>query len=106
MARALINVARRARIGEIIEVRLLISHPMESGQRRGPTGAAYPRDIIHSLRATFNGALVLELDLYPAIAANPFFAFTLQAERSGTLLLTWIDDHGAIQTERAEIEVA
>ncbi len=106
MVRALLNVPKRARVGEIIEIRLLISHPMESGQRRGPNGQPYPRDIIHSLRAEFDGELVVELDLYPAIAANPFFAFTMQAEHSGTLSLTWIDDHDTVQTEHAQIEVA
>jgi sulfur-oxidizing protein SoxZ len=106
MVRALINVPKRAHRGEVFEIKLLISHPMESGQRRDEMGHAIPRDIIHSFRCTYNGVLVLEADLFPAIAANPFLSFTATAEASGPIVLSWTDDHGVVQTETAMIEVA
>ena len=103
--RVLLNVTKRVRKGEPIEVKLLISHPMESGQRRDEMGRVVPRQIIHDLRCTYGGAEVVRLSLHPAIAANPFLAFAARADASGTLTITWSDDTGATQTETAEVEV-
>lgn len=105
MVRVLFNVPKTARRGEVIEIKVLISHPMESGQRRDGMGQAIPRDIIHSLRCTWGDEVVLDATLYPAIAANPYFAFTALAEASGTITLRFTDDHGAEQTETREIAV-
>ena len=104
--RVLVNVPKRVARGEPIEVKLLISHPMESGQRRDESGRPVPRQIINTFRCTYNGAEVIRLDLHPAIAANPYLAFAAVADRSGTLEFTWSDDSGATQTETAAIEVA
>jgi sulfur-oxidizing protein SoxZ len=106
MARVLINVPKTARPGEIIEIKILISHPMESGQRRDDSGKAIPRDIINNFVCTYNSELVLQADFFPAIAANPFLAFSATAKASGTLFFTWTDDHGAVQTESVAITVA
>ena len=105
MARVLLNVPKTARRGDPVEVRVLISHPMESGQRRDETGRAVPRQIINRFVCTYNGAEVLRLALHPAIAANPFFAFAAVAQDSGTITLTWTDDAGVTQSESAPIEV-
>lgn len=105
MARVLLNVPKTARRGEPFEVRVLISHPMESGQRRDDTGQAIPRQIIHSFLCTYNGAEVVRLTLHPAIAANPFFAFSATADTSGAVTLSWTDDAGVSQTETALIVV-
>lgn len=105
MARVLLNVPKSVRRGEPVPVRILISHPMESGQRRDEAGRPIPRQVIHSLACTFNGAEVLRLELHPAIAANPYFAFTALADQSGTLALTWTDDAGVTGTASAEVEV-
>src|ERR1043165_9462943 len=75
MVRVLINVPKRVKRGEAFDVKLLISHPMESGQRRDAMGAAIPRDIINSLVCGFDGEDVLRAELFPAIAANPFLSF-------------------------------
>ena len=103
--RVLVNVAKTARRGEPIEVKLLISHPMESGQRRDDQGQVVPRQIINRFRCTYNGAEVIAIDLHPAIAANPFLSFAAVADVSGTLEFTWSDDSGATQTETAHVEV-
>jgi sulfur-oxidizing protein SoxZ len=86
-------------------VKLLISHPMESGQRRDDMGQAIPRDIINSFVCTFDGDEVLRADLFPAIAANPFLSFAVVVQESGTLAMTFTDDHGAVQTETASVTV-
>jgi sulfur-oxidizing protein SoxZ len=105
MVRVLINLPKKAHRGEVIEIKVLISHPMETGQRRNEMGQPIPRDIIHSFRCTYNNAVVLEADLFPAIAANPFLSFTAIAEDSGTLVFSFVDDHGAEQVEHAALIV-
>lgn len=105
MVRVLINVPKQVKRGEAFEVKLLISHPMESGQRRDDMGQAIPRDIINRFTCTYNGEAVLHADLFPAIAANPFLAFSVVAQESGTLAMTFVDDSGATQTETAIIVV-
>lgn len=105
MVRALINVPKQLHRGEVFEIKVLITHPMESGQRRDTAGQMIPRDIIHSLECTYNGELVMEADLFPAISANPFLSFTARAEDSGTLVLTWTDDHGMVQSETVAITI-
>ena len=105
MARALINVPKIARRGELVEIRVLISHLMESGQRRDERGEIIPRDIIHSFVCAYNGEEVLRADFFPAISANPYLAFSTVAQDSGSITFTWIDDHGTVQTESAAITV-
>jgi sulfur-oxidizing protein SoxZ len=105
MARVLINLPARAKRGEIIEIKTLIAHPMETGYRLGPTGATFPRDIINRFRCTYNGEEVFRAELFPAIAANPFITFTTVATESGELGFSWTDDHGQTQTEVRQITV-
>ena len=105
MVRVLINVPKEIRANEPFEVKVLISHPMESGQRRDQLGQTIPRDIINHFVCTLDGETVVEMELFPAIAANPFLSFSVVAEKSGTLALTFTDDHGVTQTETAAIMV-
>jgi sulfur-oxidizing protein SoxZ len=105
MARTLLTIPKRVKKGEIFEVKILISHVMETGQRRDNVGQIIPRDIIHSFSCTYNGELVMKAELFPAISANPFLSFDVVAEASGTIMLTWTDDKGTIQAEQAEILV-
>jgi sulfur-oxidizing protein SoxZ len=105
VARALVNVPARARRGEIIEVKALISHVMETGHRRTQDGAAIPRDIIRLFVCTYNGAEIFRAELHPAIAANPFLVFSTVATESGTLALQWTGDNGFSVTESATIVV-
>jgi sulfur-oxidizing protein SoxZ len=105
MASALINVPPRARRGEIIEIKTLISHVMETGFRRTQLGAVIPRDIIRRFVCTYNGAEVFRADLHPAIAANPFIVFSTVAIESGTLVFEWTGDNGFSVKETATITV-
>ncbi|MGH6783886.1 MAG: thiosulfate oxidation carrier complex protein SoxZ, partial [Sphingomicrobium sp.] len=85
MTRALINVPKKAKRGEVIEIKTLVSHAMETGYRRDNMGAAIPRDIINSFVCAYNGEEVFRAELFPAIAANPFLAFHTIVTESGTL---------------------
>ena len=105
MASALINVPARAKRGEVVEIKTLISHVMETGYRRTQLGAAIPRDIVTRFVCTYNGVEVFRAELHPAIAANPFIAFSTVAVESGTLTFQWTGDHGFSATESARITV-
>lgn len=105
MARALINVPARAKRGEIVTIKTLISHVMESGFRHTSTGVRIPRDIISSFVCKFNGEEIFAAALHPAIAANPFIAFHTRITESGTFTFTWTGDGQFSQTETASIVV-
>ena len=105
MARALINVPAKAKRGEVIEIKTLISHVMESGFRFSTTGVRYPRDIITTLVCAYNGVEVFRADFHPAMAANPFVSFHTVATESGTLTFTWSGDNGFTATESVTITV-
>ena len=105
MTRALINVPPKAKRGEIIAIRTLISHVMESGFRHTNTGAPIPRDIATSFVCTYNGEEIFTAELHPAIAANPFITFHTVATESGTFEFKWTGDNGFSATASAAITV-
>lgn len=105
MARTLLNVPKTARKGEVIEIRALIAHPMETGFRPGADGKVLPRDIIRRFACRYNGELVFAAEMFSAISANPYIAFHTVATESGTLEFEWTGDNGFAQTERAPITV-
>ena len=83
MARALINVPATVKRGEVFEIKTLVSHPMETGYRPKGDGTFYPRDIIQKFVCTLNGEEIFRADLFPAMSANPFIAFTTTATEGG-----------------------
>lgn len=101
-----IRVQNKAKKGEVIEVKTLITHPMESGQRKGADGKLVPRLIVSSFEASYNGKPVMSAKLEPAIAANPYMSFFVRVEESGTLKLTWTDDLKQSWSAESKIEVA
>jgi sulfur-oxidizing protein SoxZ len=105
MARALINVPRQAKRGDIIEIKTLISHIMETGFRRDNVGKPIPRNIITQFTAIYNGEEIFSADIYPAIAANPFIVFSTVATESGTIAFEWTGDNGFHETGSATITV-
>ena len=105
MASALINVPKKAKRGDVIEIKTLISHVMETGFRHSTTGVPIPRDIITSFVCTYNNEEIFRAMLYPAIAANPFFSFTTVATESGTIEFKWEGDGGFSAAESASITV-
>ena len=105
MARALINVPAKAKRGEIIEIKTLISHNMETGFRPDSVGRPVPRDIITEFVCKYNGEEIFRAELFPAIAANPFFVFSTIATESGTITFEWTGDNGFAASESAGITV-
>ena len=105
MASALINVPKTAKRGEIIEIKMLMSHIMETGYRRLASGEMVPRDIITSFSCRYNGTEIFRADLFPAIAANPFITFFTVATESGKFEFEWIGDKGFSETASASITV-
>jgi len=105
MARTLINCPKEVKRGEDFDIRVLIAHPMESGQRRDDVGQLVPRFIIHELTCTYGGEEVLRIEMFPAIAANPFFTFSVRAVDSGTITLRWVDDNDVAQSQSIDLAV-
>ena len=105
MPRTLINVPPKAKRGEVIEIKTLISHDMESGYRPDSTGRMIPRNIINLFVASYNGVEIFRAELHPAIAANPFLSFTTIATESGRIDFTWTGDNGFSANETAQITV-
>ena len=105
MARVLVNMPKQVQKDQVVDIKVLISHPMESGQRRTDSGQIIPRKIIKKFVCMWNGEEVLSADLFPAIAANPFLSFSATAGASGVVSLSWEDDDGLVQTELVPITV-
>ncbi|HTT10778.1 MAG TPA: thiosulfate oxidation carrier complex protein SoxZ [Burkholderiaceae bacterium] len=105
MARAVVTVPPKAKRGEIIEIRTLVGHPMESGFRHDNFGRPIARNIITQFVCTYNGTEIFRADLFPAISANPLLAFTTVATETGTLEFKWTGDNDFALTATAPIAV-
>ena len=103
---ARIQVPQNARKGEVIEVRLLVQHPMETGYRYDDSGKPIARNVITQLVCRYNGEEVLRADMTQGIAANPYLQFYTVAEASGEIEVSWVDDEGVKGSERQAISVA
>jgi sulfur-oxidizing protein SoxZ len=86
---------KEAKKGDLVEVKALVQHIMESGQRKDAAGNTIPRKILNTVTCTVNGKQVFSADFEPAISANPYIQFRFRAEESGPVVLTWIDDDGS-----------
>ncbi len=104
-ARVLIHLPAKALRGEVIQIKTLIAHAMESGFRVGTNGNLIPRDIITLFTCRYNGEEIFRAELSPAIASNPFLSFFTTARESGTLEFHWSGDNGFVATETAAITV-
>lgn len=100
-----LDVPKTAKRGEIIDIKTLVAHTMETGFRRTHLGAPIPRDIITTFVCLYNGIEVFRAELHPSISANPFIQFSTVATESGTLEFKWSGDNGFSATETARIEV-
>ena len=105
MARAIVNVPPKAKRGQVIEVKALVGHVMETGYRHTELGKLIPRDIIRLFTCTYNGEEIFRADFHPAVAANPLIEFTTIATESGKLEFRWTGDNGFSASESAAIAV-
>ena len=105
MALARVQLPASAKRGEVIEVRIAIQHPMETGFRFDISGQAIPKNVINQLVCRYNGVEVFRAEMGSGIAANPYLQFYAVAEASGEMAFEWIDDNGNRGAERARITV-
>lgn len=105
MARAMVSVPSAAKKGQIIEIKALVGHVMETGFRHTDLGGIIPRDIIRLFTCTYNGEEVFRADFHPAVAANPLIEFSTIATESGRLEFRWTGDNGFDAGESAFITV-
>lgn len=101
-----VRLPAQAKSGEMIEIKTLISHEMESGQRKDAAGKVVARKIINKFTAAFGGKTVFEADWNPAISANPYQSFFYKAAESGEFTFTWKDDDGADYVAKSKLTVA
>ncbi|WP_299671832.1 thiosulfate oxidation carrier complex protein SoxZ [uncultured Roseobacter sp.] len=101
-----VKVPKTAAAGETITIKTLISHTMESGQRKDDDGNVIPRSIINRFTADFNGQNVIDVTLEPAISTNPYFQFEAIVPESGEFQFTWYDDDGDVYETSKKIEVS
>jgi sulfur-oxidizing protein SoxZ len=105
MTRPRVRLPEQAKVGDVIEVKTLISHVMETGQRRDPDGKPIPRFIINTFTAFFAGAEVFKAELQPGISANPYLAFFMRVPGPGEFEFTWTDDRGGKVAEKQKLNV-
>jgi sulfur-oxidizing protein SoxZ len=105
MSKPRIKIPDQAKVGDVIEVKTLISHVMETGQRKDRDGKTIARDIINTFTATYAGKEVFRASLQPGISANPYIAFFMRVSGPGEIVFTWTDDGGKTVTEKAVLNV-
>lgn len=104
-AKPRVKVPKSAKKGDVITIKTLISHKMETGNRKDKKGNKIPRKIINKFVAEFNGTPVFEVDMHPAVSANPYMLFNVKVMESGKFTFKWIDDDGSVYTTEKSITV-
>ena len=101
-----VKVPKSAKAGEVVTLKTLISHPMESGQRKDKDGKVIPRSIINRFTCDFAGQNVIDITIDPAVSTNPYFEFDAKVDAAGEFKFTWYDDDGSVYEDVKPIEVA
>ena len=101
-----VKVPKKASAGDVITIKTLISHKMESGQRKNKDGSVIPRSIINRFTCEFNGTSVIDVTLEPAISTNPYFEFEATIPEAGELKFTWYDDDGSVYETSKKVAIA
>jgi len=103
--KARVRVPRSVEVGENIEVKTLVQHPMHNGFHRDDAGNVIPELIIHTFEASFNGETVFKVDMAPGIAVNPYIAFNYRVVEAGEMTFRWEDDDGDVLVETKSLNV-
>lgn len=101
-----VKAPAKAAAGEAVVLKTLISHVMESGQRKNKDGSLIPRSIINRFTCEFNGTMVVDVEMHPAISTNPYFEFEAVIPATGELKFTWYDDDGSVYNDAKMVTVA
>jgi sulfur-oxidizing protein SoxZ len=104
-AKPRIRIPEKAKVGEIIEIKTLVQHVMETGTRKTADGKVVPRNIINSITASFNGVEFFKADIHPGISANPYLAFFMKVPGAGEFEFTWLDDAGVKITQKTPLAI-
>ncbi|SDI57250.1 thiosulfate oxidation carrier complex protein SoxZ [Lutimaribacter saemankumensis] len=104
-AKPRVKAPKSASAGEVVTIKTLISHKMESGQRKNKDGSVIPRSIINRFTCEFNGTSVIDVKMEPAISTNPYFEFEAKIPESGDLKFTWYDDDGSVYEDVKTVQV-
>lgn len=100
-----VKAPKSASAGEVVTIKTLISHKMESGLRKGKDGNLIPRSIINRFTCEFNGKSVLDVEMQPSISTNPYFEFQATIPEAGDMMFTWYDDDGSVYEAKKSIKV-
>jgi len=100
-----VKVPKTAAAGSAITIKTLISHKMESGQRKDKEGTVIARSIINRFTCEFNGKSVIDITLEPAISSNPYFQFDATVPEAGDFVFTWYDDDGSVYDTRKSVAI-
>jgi len=101
-----IKLPETVKVGDIIEVKTLVTHVMETGNRKDKDGKPIPRMIVHTFVAKFGEAEVFRAELGSGVSANPYISFQMRVPGPGTFELSWTDDSGATTVETTPLNVA
>lgn len=101
-----LKLQKTATVGEVITIKALVAHPMETGQRKDREGKVIPRSIVNKFTCEFNGKQVFAWELEPSVSANPYIQFTVKIKEPGTLKFNWTDDEGTTTTTERKIEIS
>lgn len=105
LAPARVSMPSEAKKGDVIEIKALVRHPMETGYRIDSVGQPIPRNIITLFTVTYAGAEIFRMEMFPGVAANPFVSFPVRAADTGELVFTWTDDRGTVIVEKKTLTV-
>jgi len=101
-----VRVPGKAAAGDVVEIKTLINHTMESGHRKDESGNTIPRQIINRFEALFNGQEFFSVDLHPSVSSNPYISFFAKVDEAGEFTFRWHDDDGSVYEETKSIELA
>jgi sulfur-oxidizing protein SoxZ len=100
-----VKAPKQAAAGEVVTMKCLISHNMESGQRKDKDGNKIPRSIINRFTCEFNGNSVIDVVMEPAISTNPYFQFDATVPEAGEFKFTWYDDDGSVYEDSKKVAI-
>lgn len=103
--KARISMPEKAKKGDLLEIKTLVSHPMESGFRRNGMGETIEQNILRRFSVDYGGGTVFETEFGPGIAANPYVAFFIRAQETGVIKFLWEDQDGQVTEEQRELTV-
>ena len=90
--------------GDVADVRVLMAHPMETGQRKDAAGKLVPLHFIQTITAQLNGKTVFNADVSQAVSRNPVFAFKVKGAKAGDKIsVTWTDNKGDKRTDEVSV---